>query len=198
MDEENFKRFPQNGRYNLSSWLLCFGRFEQGSLLSTQLTVDLILECSNWFKFRPPNSCQNKEHIVVFDPLSANVLPITQTAFPLTNVHAKLSPHVYLVYLRYLINTSFGGLEPRPTSSLCVWLRLNLANHFFILCLVEQSPNDIFLKKKWKTSKQNCFEFIVFNVTWTTVSCELMIVLSWICDIYRLKVESQHFLSIQN
>ena len=83
-------------------------------------TADLTLEWSGWFMFHPllhiytktPFCCietiaknaLNHWHVVVFDWLWANTTPILNTAFSLTNVHAKWWIHCFLISSTPLIS----------------------------------------------------------------------------------------------
>ena len=91
--------------------LVALDSFHQ--LLSTQLTADLTLEWSGGSMFHPlshiytktsfccvktvANNTLNCWHIVVFDRLWANTTPTLNTAFSLTNVHAKWWIHCLLI-----------------------------------------------------------------------------------------------------
>ena len=85
-------------------------------LLSTQLTADLTLKCSDGSMFHPlshtawknPFYCANKalnsalsgRHVVVFDRLWANKVPISNRAFSYSNVYAKWLIHCLLITLK--------------------------------------------------------------------------------------------------
>ena len=87
-------------------------------LLSTQLTADLTLECSDGSIFHPsphiawknpyycaetaPNSTLNlnRRRVVVFDQLWAYVVHISNRAFSCSNLHAKWWIHCLLISLR--------------------------------------------------------------------------------------------------
>ena len=81
-------------------------------LLFTQLTVDLSPEWSGGSMFHPSshihaktffcieiivNNALNHRCVVVFDRLWANIAPTMNTAFSLTNVHAKWWIHWLLI-----------------------------------------------------------------------------------------------------
>ena len=82
-------------------------------LLSTQLTADLTPEWSGGFMFHPlshiyaktsfccvevvANNALNRQSVIVFDQLWADVAPTLNTAFSGTNVHAKWWIHCLLI-----------------------------------------------------------------------------------------------------
>ena len=92
-------------------------------LLFTQLTTDLTLEWSGGSMFHSlshiyaknsvccintvANNTLNHQHVVVFDWLWANVALTFNTAFSLTNVHAKWWIYCFLQLLCYLTQLQF-------------------------------------------------------------------------------------------
>ena len=89
-------------------------------LLSTLLTVDLTTEWSGGSMFPPwlhiyaktyfycfetvVNNALNRRHVVAFDRLWANAVPTLNTAFSLTNVHAKWWIHSFLIFSNPLLS----------------------------------------------------------------------------------------------
>ena len=89
-------------------------------LLSTQLTADLTSEWSGGSMFHPlsyiytnttfyhvetvANNSLNRRCVVIFDWLWANATPTLNTAFSLTNVHAKWWIHCFLISSTLLLS----------------------------------------------------------------------------------------------
>ena len=100
-------------------------------LLSTQMTVDLTLECSDGSMFhllshtawKNPfycaetdlNSALNRRRVVVLDRLWANAVPISNRAFSCSNAHAKWRIHCLLISSRcQLSHTTLIYNRPEP------------------------------------------------------------------------------------
>ena len=143
--------------------------------MSTQLTADLTLKWSGGSMFHPlshiyakapfcsvetvANNALNCQHIVVFDRLWANVSPTLNTAFSLTNVHAKwwiycllISSHPLLSHAtsiydqpKWVFGVFWDNCRIWATwvfSIICVWLHLKSAYH--LLFPMEQSLNNTY------------------------------------------------------
>ena len=121
INEQNTFCIPKYGGQKLACWCLCtliaLDGFHQ--LLSTHLAADLTLEWSGGSMFHPlshiytktpfccietvTNNARNRRH-VVFDQLWANTAPTLNTAFSLTNVHAKWWIHCHLIFSTPLLS----------------------------------------------------------------------------------------------
>ena len=100
---------PKYKGQNLACWCLCLVTWDAFYLLlSTQLTADLTPKWSGGSMFHPlshiytktPFCCVetlNHRRVVVFDWLWANMTSTLNTAFSLTNVHAKWWIHCLLI-----------------------------------------------------------------------------------------------------
>ena len=114
-------------------------------LMSTQLTADLTLECSDGSMYHPlshtawknlfycaetaRNSSLNRRRVVVFDRLCANAVRISNRAFSCSNVHAK-----WLFFMFWGTTDAFGRPE-RSATEVVVRPLLKSANHFSTICL---------------------------------------------------------------
>ena len=125
-------------------------------LLSIQLSADLTREWSGGSTFHPlsyiyaktpfccietvANNTLNHQHVVVFDWLWANTAPTLNTAFSLTNVHAKWGIHCLLIYSTPLLSHT-TLIHNRPERACGVfqencWILGNLSVRYH-LCLYD-------------------------------------------------------------
>ena len=112
MDEQNTLHIPKYRDQNLSCWCLRF----------CLLTADLTPEWSGKSMFHPlshiyaktfcsaetvANNALNCRCVVIFDRLWANAVPTLNTAFSLTNDHAKWWIHCFLISSTLLLSSIY-------------------------------------------------------------------------------------------